>query len=129
MVFRFYICSFTGSGCFSIVKFQNNKFRFFFRIRLHKDDIKVLQKIAHTLNLLPPFLDGKYVVLQVTDMDKIINTIIPIFINVPLLTQKSSDFNKFYKAVEIKKACVEKTPLASNLKSARAKGKGNLLNN
>jgi LAGLIDADG DNA endonuclease family protein len=91
-----------GEGSFSIVELKNKNFRFFFRIRLHKDDIKVLIEISNTLGLMPPFLDGNSAVLQVTDFQKITNIIIPIFVNMPLLTKKASDFKKFLKAVEIK---------------------------
>lgn len=37
-----------AEGCFSIVPLKNRNFRIFFRIRLHKDDIKVLREIADT---------------------------------------------------------------------------------
>jgi LAGLIDADG endonuclease len=91
-----------GEGSFSIVELKNKNFRFFFRIRLHTEDIKVLNEISNKLGLLFPFLDGNSAVLLVTDFYKITNIIIPVFVNIPLLTKKASDFNKFLKAVEIK---------------------------
>ena len=91
-----------AEGSFSIVEIKNNNFKFLFRIRLHKDDINVLHHISSTLGLLPPFTDGNSVVLQVSDIKKITNVIIPVFKNNSLLTKKLHDFNSFAKAVEIK---------------------------
>ena len=91
-----------AEGSFSIVKIKNNNFKFFFRIRLHKDDINVLQEISKMLNVTSPFLDKNSAVLQITKLTDIINIIIPIFNEIPLLTIKSLQFNIFKEAVYIK---------------------------
>jgi hypothetical protein len=91
-----------AEGCFSIVKIKNLNFIFFFRIRLHKDDIKVLQDISNTLELLPPFVDGNSALLLVTDLTRITNILIHIFINNPLLTKKAEEFKSFLEAVNLK---------------------------
>lgn len=103
-----------AEGSFSIVKFKNNNVRFFFRIRLHKDDIKVLQEIATILNLLPPFLDGNSAVLQVTKLTHIVNVMVPVYTETALLTIKSVQFNLFKEAVFIKnRSIIRKTPLTT----------------
>ena len=63
---------------------------------------------------MPPYLDKNSAVLQVTDFSQIVNIILPIFINIPLLTTKSIDFNCFAKAVEIKNKFIKNNKLLSN---------------
>ena len=60
---------------------------------------------------MPPYLDQNSAVLQVS---QIVNLILPIFINIPLLTTKSIDFNCFAKAVEIKNKSIKNNKLLSN---------------
>ena len=100
--FEWFVGFTDAEGSFSIVKIKNNNFKFFFRIRLHKDDINVLQEISKMLNVTSPFLDKNSAVLQITKLTDIINIIIPIFNEIPLLTIKSLQFNIFKEAVYIK---------------------------
>lgn len=91
-----------AEGHFIISTNSKGYVTFRFIIRLHVDDLYVLQKINNNLNIGVVRVEGNSSVFVVTDLNSIRDVLLPIFDKYPLLTTKTLDLSDFKKAIEIK---------------------------
>ena len=70
-----------------------------FRIRLHKDDINVLQKIQEFLGAGRVVLDGNTCVFRISNVKDLINVLFPLLDKYNLYTTKWLDYIDFKKVV------------------------------
>ena len=68
---------------------------FRFRIRVHVDDIEVLNKIKKNLGIGVIRIEGNSALFVVSDLNSIREVLLPIFANFPLLTVKALDLDDF----------------------------------
>lgn len=102
--FLFLFSGFTdGEGNFSIT-LDRSYIRFRFKINLHIDDLEVLNVIKSNLKIGRIIVEEKrnscaFVVQKFSELKDVL---CPIFLNFPLHTSKSLDFQDFYKAILLK---------------------------
>jgi hypothetical protein len=105
-----WVTGFTDAeGCFSILytKNKNNRFGWqakpAFQIELHNKDLALLHQIKQffQVGIIHTRNNRNLSIYQVTSIKDIVNVIVPHFVNYPLLTQKSADFQLFKEAIEL----------------------------
>ena len=87
-----------GEGSFQVF-LDRHYLRVMFRIRLHKDDINVLQKIQEFLGVGRVVLDGNTCVFRISNVKDLINVIFPLLDKYNLYTTKWLDYIDFKKVV------------------------------
>jgi len=104
----FFILGFTDAeGSFYIAINRNNntkigwKVQAVFSITLHKRDLPLLKKIQTFFGIGKIYQYGETVSYKVTDLNKIVDVLLPFYNNYSLLSQKLADFLLFKKAVEL----------------------------
>ena len=70
-----------------------------FRIRLHKDDINVLQKIQEFLGVGRVVIEGNSCVFIISNVKELINVLFPLLDKYNLYTTKCLDYIDFKKVV------------------------------
>lgn len=73
--------------------------RVMFRIRLHKDEINVLNKIQEILGVGKVLIDGNSVVFIISNVKDLINVLFPLLDKYNLFTTKWLDYIDFKKVV------------------------------
>lgn len=106
-----------GESTFQIYFVKHkNAVKFSFRITVHIDDKKALEKIQETLGIGTICNVGQtYCVFEVTKLDDILNVLIPIFDYTGLITAKRFDYEIWKEAVNIK----AKVPSSSKIVDRR----------
>lgn len=89
-----------GEGCFLITKIRDNYFQFSFVIKLHIDDIKILEYIRTQLGIGNITTGESYCRFMISNL-KDLQMIIDIFKNHPLNTTKYLNFIEFEKAYNL----------------------------
>lgn len=87
-----------GEGNFQVF-LDRHYLRVMFRIRLHKDDINVLQKIQEFLGVGRVLIDGNSVVFIISNVKDLINVLFPLLDKYNLFTTKWLDYIDFKKVV------------------------------
>ena len=87
-----------GEGSFQVF-LDRHYLRVMFRIRLHKDDINVLQKIQEFLGVGRVVLDGNTCVFIISNVKDLINVLFPLLDKYNLYTTKWLDYIDFKKVV------------------------------
>lgn len=87
-----------GEGNFQVF-LDKYYLRAMFRIRLHKDDINVLNKIQEFLGKGRVVIDGNSCVFIISDTKDLINVLFPLVDEYKLYTTKWLDYNDFKKVV------------------------------
>ena len=87
-----------GEGSFQVF-LDRQYLRVMFRIRLHKDDINVLQKIQEFLGVGRVVLDGNTCVFIISNVKDLINVLFPLLEKYNLYTTKWLDYIDFKKVV------------------------------
>ena len=87
-----------GEGNFQVF-LDRHYLRVMFRIRLHKDDINVLQKIQEFLGVGRVVLDGNSCVFIISNIKDLINVLFPLLDTYNLYTTKWLDYIDFKKVV------------------------------
>ena len=87
-----------GEGSFQVF-LDRQYLRVMFRIRLHKDDINVLQKIKEFLGVGRVVLDGNTCVFRISNVKDLINVLFPLPDKYNLYTTKQLDYIDFKKVV------------------------------
>ena len=87
-----------GEGSFQVF-LDRQYLRVMFRIRLHKDDINVLQKIQEFLGVGRVVLDGNTCVFIISNVKDLINVLFPLLDKYNLYTTKWLDYIDFKKVV------------------------------
>ena len=87
-----------GEGNFQVY-LDRHYLRVMFRIRLHKDEITVLQKIQEFLGVGRVVLDGNSCVFIISNIKDLINIIFPLLETYNLYTTKWLDYLDFKKVV------------------------------
>jgi len=87
-----------GEGNFQVF-LDKYYLRVMFRIRLHKDDINVLNKIQEFLGKGRVVIDGNSCVFIISDTKDLINVLFPLLDEYKLYTTKWLDYNDFKKVV------------------------------
>ena len=87
-----------GEGNFQVF-LDRHYLRVMFRIRLHKDDINVLQKIQEFLGVGRVVLDGNTCVFIISNVKDLINVLFPLLDRYNLYTTKWLDYIDFKKVV------------------------------
>lgn len=89
-----------GEGSFGLSVYKNH-WRWFFRIRLHIDELPTLQYIQQIVGVGRIDITSTDCVLVVDNMHDVLTIIIPLFYQYPLLTTKYLDFLDWAEAASI----------------------------
>ena len=87
-----------GEGSFQVF-LDRVYLRVMFRIRLHKDDINVLQKIQDFLGVGRVVIEGNSCVFIISNVKELINVLFPLLDKYNLYTTKWLDYIDFKKVV------------------------------
>lgn len=88
-----------GEGSFQVYLDRHYFARVMFRIRLHKDDTNVLQKIQKFLGVGRVVLDGNSCVFIISNVKELINVLLPFLETYKLYTSKWLDYIDFKKVL------------------------------
>ena len=91
-----------AEGCFYFILNNVNHLKFSFIIELHKDDVKILDKICKILGIGKVIIYGNSARFYVSNPEDLLKVIIPIFKEFPLQTTKYLDFVCFEQAINIR---------------------------
>jgi hypothetical protein len=92
-----------AEACFIINIKNKTEVHFIFQITLHIDDIVTLYTIREKLDIGVVTIKGNTCSFRVHSFSILINSIIPIFDQYPLLTHKQLDYRDWKKAIFLKK--------------------------